>query len=58
MRSHQLKLGNKLIEERRRRKEEEGEEGIQSRKPSGAGTQQPNSRGSGEHIEKEGGGGP
>lgn len=36
MRSHQLKMGKKVIEERRR-KEEEGEEGMQSRKPRGAG---------------------
>lgn len=38
MRSHQLKMGKKVIEERRRRKEEEGEEGMQRRKPRGAGT--------------------
>lgn len=39
MRSHQLKMGKKVIE-KRRRKEEEGEEGMQSRKPRGAGTKQ------------------
>lgn len=40
VRSHQLKMGKKVIEKRRRKEEEEGEEGMQSRKPRGAGTKQ------------------
>lgn len=40
VRSHQLKMGRKVIEERRRRKEGEGEDEIQNREPSGAGMEQ------------------
>lgn len=56
MRSHQLKMGKKVTEERRRRRRTEGcEEGIQCRKPTGEQARsRPSSQGSGEHIEKEG----
>lgn len=56
VRSHQLKMGKKVIEERRR-KEEEGEEGMQSRKPRGAGTKQAQLMAKWERTEKEGRGG-
>lgn len=58
MRSHQLKMVKKVIEERRRRKEGGVRKGSSAGSPLEQARSRASSQRSGERIEKEGRGGP